>query len=72
MVQKGTSLPIVQAVLGHSSVQVTRKYAHFAPDVMMSAMQDVFGKCQDFRRLKKTDSKKERYGYPSGGICLLI
>lgn len=44
MVQKGVSLPIVQAVLGHSSVQVTQKYAHLAPDVMMSAMQDVFGK----------------------------
>jgi site-specific recombinase XerD len=37
------SLPIVQAILGHSTVQVTQRYAHLAPDVMQAAMLHAFG-----------------------------
>lgn len=43
LVQRGVSLPIVQEVLGHHSVQVTQRYAHLAPDVMKSAMEQAFG-----------------------------
>ena len=43
LVQRGVSLPIVQAILGHSDVRVTQKYAHLAPDVMQAAMQQAFG-----------------------------
>lgn len=43
LVQKGVSLPIVQAILGHSSIQVTQRYAHLAPDVLVQAMQHTFG-----------------------------
>ncbi len=35
---------IVQQILGHSSIQVTERYAHLAPDVMKAAMQQAFGK----------------------------
>ena len=44
LVQRGVSLPIVQAILGHSTVRVTQRYAHLAPDVMRAAMQQAFGK----------------------------
>lgn len=43
LVQRGVSLPIVQAILGHSSIQVTQRYAHMAPDVLQAAMQQAFG-----------------------------
>lgn len=32
MMQAGASLPEVAEVLGHSTLEVTRRYAHFAPD----------------------------------------
>ena len=41
--QRGVSLPIVQAILGHSTIRVTQRYAHLAPDVMQAAMQEAFG-----------------------------
>lgn len=34
---------VVQHVLGHSNVQVTQRYAHLGPDVMMKAMKETFG-----------------------------
>ena len=43
LVQRGVSLPIVQAILGHSTIQVTQRYAHLAPDVMQAAMLHAFG-----------------------------
>ena len=41
---KGTPLSVVQAILGHSSAQVTEKYSHLAPDVLTAAMRQTFGK----------------------------
>jgi len=43
LVQRGVSLPIVQAILGHSTIRVTQRYAHLAPDVMKAAMEQAFG-----------------------------
>jgi site-specific recombinase XerD len=41
---RGVSLSIVQAILGHSSIQVTERYSHLAPEVMTAAMKQAFGK----------------------------
>ena len=43
LVQHGVSLPIVQAILEHTTMRVTQRYAHLAPDVMRAAMQQAFG-----------------------------
>ncbi|NNE45536.1 MAG: tyrosine-type recombinase/integrase [Rhodothermales bacterium] len=43
LVQRGVALPVVQAILGHSSIQVTQRYAHLARDVLQSATQSAFG-----------------------------
>ena len=44
LVMRGAPLQIVQRVLGHSSSQVTERYAHFAPGVVQAAMRQAFGK----------------------------
>jgi integrase len=38
MVQRGVPLAMVQAILGHSDIQVTQKYAHHAPGALKEAM----------------------------------
>ena len=43
LVMQGVPLSVVQATLGHSSTQVTEKYSHLAPDVLVAAMQSTFG-----------------------------
>ena len=43
LVMRGVPLSIVQQILGHSSIQVTERYAHLAPDVMKAAMLQAFG-----------------------------
>ena len=44
LVQRDVSLPIVQAILGHSTMRFTQRYAHLVPDVMRAAMQQAFGR----------------------------
>ena len=34
MLQKGVPLPVVSQWLGHKSIQVTMRYAHFVPSVL--------------------------------------
>ena len=51
LVQRGVALPIVQVVLGHSSINVTQRYAHLAPDVVEAAIKSAMG-----RGLKETVS----------------
>lgn len=43
LVQRGTPLAVVQAVLGHSGIQVTQRYSHLAPDVLTAAIRKAFG-----------------------------
>lgn len=38
LVQRGVSLPVVQAILGHSDPSTTERYAHMAPDAMKQAI----------------------------------
>lgn len=42
LVQRGVSLPIVQKILGHSTIAVTERYSHLAPDVLDKAMEQAF------------------------------
>ena len=43
LVQRGVALPVVQAILGHSNIRETQRYAHLAPDVIRSAMKAALG-----------------------------
>ena len=43
LVMRGVPLVVVQAVLGHSSVAVTQRYAHLAPETLRAAMYAAFG-----------------------------
>lgn len=38
LVQRGVSLPMVQAILGHADPSTTERYAHMAPDAMKQAI----------------------------------
>lgn len=38
LVMRGVSLPAVQALMGHSTIQMTMKYAHLAPDHLRAAV----------------------------------
>ena len=37
LVQRGVSIPVVQAWLGHKTIQMTMRYAHLAPKNLMDA-----------------------------------
>lgn len=51
MVQEGKPLAMVQAILGHSDIQVTQKYAHHAPDALKKAMCDALGRGVRYAKL---------------------
>jgi site-specific recombinase XerD len=34
---------VIQAVMGHSSVSVTERYSHLAPETLDAAMREAFG-----------------------------
>jgi integrase len=38
LVQRGVSLPVVQAILGHADPSTTERYAHMAPDAVKQAI----------------------------------
>jgi site-specific recombinase XerD len=42
MVKQGTDLYTVKEILGHSSIEVTQKYAHLAPQTMRNQMDKAF------------------------------
>lgn len=39
---KGVPMRIIQAILGHSSISVTERYSHLAPETLDQAMQQTF------------------------------
>lgn len=43
LTSSGVPLRVVQAILGHSSINVTEIYSHLQPDVMGDAMEKAFG-----------------------------
>ncbi|MEO1074970.1 MAG: site-specific integrase [Bacteroidota bacterium] len=42
LTMRGVPLPVTQRILGHSSITVTERYAHLAPEVMHEAMRSTF------------------------------
>jgi integrase len=40
---KGVPMRVIQAILGHSSISVTERYSHLAPDTLDAAMQQTSG-----------------------------
>jgi integrase len=43
LVMRSVPSRVVQAILGHSSVNVTERYSHLQPEVMEKAMEETFG-----------------------------
>lgn len=43
LVMKDVSLYVVKEILGHSTIEVTQRYAHLAPDTMQAEMIRAFG-----------------------------
>ena len=43
LVMRSVPLRVVQAILGHSSVNVTERYSHLQPEVMEKAMEETLG-----------------------------
>jgi integrase len=43
LASSGVPLRVIQAILGHSSIDVTEIYSHLQPDVMGEAMEEAFG-----------------------------
>ena len=40
---KGVPMKVIQEILGHSSLSVTEKYSHLAPETLDAAMEETFG-----------------------------
>jgi integrase len=43
LVQKGTPLYTVSKLMGHSSIRMTERYAHLAPDTQRAAAMELEG-----------------------------
>jgi integrase len=43
LAMKGVPIRVIQAILGHSSVNVTERYSHLAPETLDAAMEETFG-----------------------------
>jgi site-specific recombinase XerD len=43
LAMKGVPMRVIQAILGHSTVSVTERYSHLAPDALDAAMHETFG-----------------------------
>jgi len=52
----GGSLLALQKILGHSSLAMTMRYAHLAPDHMQDVL--TFGPARDFRHFFDSDGGK--------------
>ena len=43
LAMKGVPMRVIQSILGHSSVNVTDRYSHLAPETLNAAMKETFG-----------------------------
>jgi integrase len=58
LVMKGVDLPTVQALLGHSTIQMTMRYAHLAPGHLKGAIEKLNFKSK-VRPVKKPGKRKK-------------
>lgn len=59
MVKQGISLYLVQKVLGHSTIQVTERYAHLAPDQLQLAASAIDRAIGEYREKNIVPFKKK-------------
>ena len=59
MVRQGISLYLVQKVLGHSTIQVTEKYSHLAPDQLPLAVNAINKSIMEHKEEKIIPFKKK-------------
>ncbi len=59
MVKQGISLYLVQKVLGHSTIQVTERYAHLAPDQLQLAANAIDRAMDEHKNKKIVPFKKK-------------
>jgi site-specific recombinase XerD len=43
LAMKGVPVKVIQEILGHSSLSVTEKYSHLAPETLDAATKETFG-----------------------------
>jgi integrase len=43
LAMQGVPMRVIQGILGHSTVNMTERYSHLAPEVMEKAMEETFG-----------------------------
>ena len=43
LAMQGVPMRVIQGILGHSTVNMTQRYSHLAPEVMEQAMEETFG-----------------------------
>ncbi|MDA8273578.1 MAG: site-specific integrase [Deltaproteobacteria bacterium] len=60
MVMNGTSLYITGELLGHRTTQMTKRYSHLVPDTLKKAVDDVWGKKENFKRGTAYDCKVQK------------
>jgi site-specific recombinase XerD len=59
MVKEGISLYLVQKVLGHSTIQVTERYSHLAPDQLQLAANAINKSTMEYKEEKIIPFKKK-------------
>ncbi len=43
LAMQGVPMRVVQQILGHCTIQVTERYSHLSPEVLVKAMDETFG-----------------------------
>lgn len=43
LAMQGVPMRVIQQILGHSTIQVTERYSHLSPEVLVKAMEETFG-----------------------------
>lgn len=66
MVQKGISILVVSKILGHSSLKVTMRYAHLAPEQSIYAVKAIEDRLKEYNGVKDSGTTST-FGWSWGG-----